>query len=149
MTSPITREPAGTPRRMLTVVALTLAGGALLATALIGGDAKARDGEPSVERYQLQRTESGFARIDTQTGEVSTCTERGEQLVCRMAADERSALIEKIDELEERVVALEGSGVGRALPSDAEMDRAIGLMERFMRGFVGIVRDLDEPQRGS
>ena len=116
-----------------------LVAGAALAASL--GAASAQE-----QRYQLQRTDDGFAHIDTTTGEVSTCTERGDQLVCRMAADERSALMDQVAELEERVAALEeGSVAGRALPSDAEMDRAIGLMERFMKGFVGIVRDLDEP----
>lgn len=93
------------------------------------------------QRYQLQRTETGYARIDTRTGEVSTCTERGEQLVCRMAADERTAMMEEIEALEARVAALEGSGVGRALPTDEEVDRAVGIMERMMRGFIGIVRE--------
>ena len=101
----------------------------------------------ATERYQLQRTENGVARIDTATGEVSSCVERGDQLVCRMAADERSALMARMDELEERIAALEaGDRVGSTgLPSDEEVDRALGLMERFMRGFVGIVRELDDP----
>lgn len=97
-------------------------------------------------RYQLERTETGYARIDTATGEVSTCTQSGAQLVCRMAADERSALEEQVAALEDRVAALEARPAGAGgLPSDEEVDRAIGLMERFMRGFVGVVRELDEP----
>ena len=115
---------------------------ALALLAPLAGAAQAQE-----QRYQLQRTDDGFARIDTATGEVSTCTERGDQLVCRMAADERTALMEQIDDLEQRIAALEdgGSLSGQALPTDEEMDRALGLMERFMRGFVGIVRDLEEP----
>ena len=108
-----------------------------LATVLLPSAALAEDG-----RYQLQRTDGGYARIDTRTGEVSTCIESGEQLVCRMAADERSALMDHIDDLETRIAKLEEGG---GLPTDEEIDRAIGMMERFMRGFVGIVRDLDEP----
>ena len=115
---------------------------ALLALSLV---AVAHPALAEEQRYQLQRTDSGFARIDTRTGEVSTCVESGEQLVCRLAADERTALMEEIDALEARVAALEATGTGRVLPTDEEMDRAIGLMERFMRGFVGIVRDLDGP----
>ena len=120
---------------------MTLIARAALATALALPTAALAD----EQRYQLQRTDDGFARIDTRTGEVSTCTERGDQLVCRVAADERTALMAEIDALEERVAALEETGTGRVLPTDEEMDRAIGLMERFMRGFVGIVRELDEP----
>ena len=125
-------------RAALALIAISLA---VPATAQDGGAA----------RYQLQRIEGGYARIDTATGEVSTCTETrtetGAQLVCRMAADERGALEDQIAALEVRVEALEAGGAARALPSDAEIDRAIGMMERFMRGFVGVVRDLDEPRR--
>ena len=97
-------------------------------------------------RYQLQRTDDGYARINTQTGEVSTCTERGDQLVCRMAADERAALLEEVAALEERLAALEGGRGPTGLPGDDDVDRALSLMERFMRGFVGIVRDLDDQE---
>ena len=111
---------------------------ALAAILLLPSVALAEDG-----RYQLERTDNGYARIDTRTGEVSTCTESGEQLVCRMAADERSALMDHIDDLETRIAKLEEGG---GLPTDAEIDRAIGMMERFMRGFVGVVRELDDPR---
>ena len=119
----------------------------LAVTALLATPAHAQSGEA---RYQLQPYDGGYARIDTATGEVSTCTQTGTgagaQLVCRMAADERSALEEQIAALEDRVTALEEGGIEGGLPSDAEVDRAIGLMERFMRGFVGVVRELDEPR---
>ena len=112
---------------------------AVLVLLLTVPTAFAQEGDEA--RYQLQRTDNGYARIDTRTGEVSTCIERGEQLVCRMAADERSALMEEIAALEERVVVLEESPMGGALPTDEEVDRAIGAMERMMRGFLGIVRE--------
>ena len=119
---------------------------ALVVLLLVPTTAFAQD----ADRYRLERTDSGFARIDTATGEVSTCTETGDQLVCRMAADERAALQVRLDELEERVALLEESGTGaNRMPSDAEIDRALGLMERFMRGFVGIVREMEEPGRGT
>ena len=121
----------------------------IAAIAFLAAPAHAQEGE---RRYQLQPFEGGYARIDTETGEVSTCTQidasSGAQLVCRMAADERSALEDQIAALEDRVEALEargGAGVA-ALPSDREVDRAIGMMERFMRGFVGVVRELEEPR---
>ena len=116
----------------------TFVAAALAATALA---VPAHAQETAEQRFQLQRTDGGYARIDTRTGEVSSCTERGDQLVCRMAADERTALMEEIDALEERVAALEDSGVGRALPTDEEVDRAVGIMERMLSGFIGIVRE--------
>ena len=48
--------------------------------------------DPAPGRYSMQKSETGIARLDTQTGEVSLCQERSGELVCRMAADERSAL---------------------------------------------------------
>ena len=126
----------------MTLTARTLTARTILAAAALV--ALALPASADEQRYQLQRTDSGFARIDTETGEVSTCTESGDQLVCRMAADERTALMEEIEALEERVATLEKTGTGRVLPTDEEMDRAIGMMERFMRGFVGVVRGLED-----
>lgn len=96
-------------------------------------------------RYQIVPTDEGYTRIDQETGHVSTCTQTGDQLVCRMAADERDALLDTIDGLEARVAELESTD-GSGLPTNEEIDRTLGVMERFMRGFAGIVRDLDEPQ---
>ena len=44
------------------------------------------------QRYQLERTEDGYVRLDTQTGEMSRCQENGTELTCRPAseASERS-----------------------------------------------------------
>ena len=135
------------PATTLTIVAL-----ALLPALSPAPPALAQEAAPEgTARFQLERIEGGYARIDTATGEVSTCTERGDQLVCRMAADERSALMARMDGLEARIEALEATGTGAGaarLPSDAEIDRALGLMERFMRGFVGVVRDMEDDRGG-
>ena len=40
--------------------------------------------------------------MDTQTGEMSICEERSGQLVCKLAADERSAFQDDVDRLEAR-----------------------------------------------
>ena len=109
-----------------------------------------------VERYRLEKTPSGFVRMDTQTGAMSTCIEQGEQLVCRMAADERAAfqddierLHERVEQLDERVAKLENSLSQRLqsnLPSEEEFDKTMSYMERFFRGFMDIVRDLNRPE---
>lgn len=96
-------------------------------------------------RYQIKPTDEGYTRIDQETGAISTCTQTGDQLVCQMAVDERDALLDTIDSLEARVAELERNG-GSGLPTNEEIDRTLGVMERFMRGFAGIVRDLEEPQ---
>ena len=94
--------------------------------------------------------------MDTQTGEMSICEERSGQLVCKLAADERSAFQDEIDRLqthrvkalEERVAELENSlsrpNSKRRLPTEEEFDKTMGYMERFFRGFMDIVKDLSK-----
>ena len=125
----------------------TLAASIILASAALAGMPGTVAAQET--RYQLQRTDDGFARIDTRTGEVSSCRERGDQLVCRMAADERTALMDHIDDLETRIEALEAREPSGAMPTTEDIDQALTLMDRFMRGFVGIVRDMEEPRSGS
>lgn len=103
--------------------------------------------EANAERYTLEKSDSGFVRLDRQTGAVTLCTEDQGTLTCRMAADERAAYDEDLARLEKRVEALErqlADGMAARsgeLPSDAEIDRSIGIMERFMRAFFNLVQE--------
>lgn len=129
-----------------------LAGAALAATALICV-VPALAQEPAPGRYAMQRTETGIARLDTQTGEVTLCQEKDGQLTCRMAADERTAYDLELDLLTKRVESLEkaveskGESIRPRLPTQEEIDQTMGIMERMMRSFMGIVRDLDGGER--
>ncbi len=115
--------------------------------------------EANAERYTLEKSESGFVRLDRQTGAVTLCTEDQGTLTCRMAADERAAYDEDLARLEKRVEALErqladGTAARSGeLPSDAEIDRSIGIMERFMRAFFNLVQEFqgaeEQPQQES
>ena len=105
------------------------------------------------ERYRLERTEVGFVRMDMETGAMSLCNERNGELVCRDATDNGpadsdgvKALIERIDALERRIAALEGQlpdEGANALPSEEEFEQTMSFMERFLRRFMGIVKDLE------
>ena len=111
------------------------------------------------DRYTLEKTQNGYVRMDTETGAMSICQERGNQLVCRTAADEREAhdgevdrLRARVEALEERVATLEKSPVlqpRNLLPSDEEFERSLGYMERFFRKFMDIVRDMDKSDAGA
>lgn len=113
--------------------------------------------EANAERYTLEKSESGFVRLDRQTGAVTLCAEDQGTLTCRMAADERAAYDEDLARLEKRVEALErqladGTAARSGeLPSDAEIDRSIGIMERFMRAFFNLVQEFqgaeEQPQQ--
>jgi len=130
-------------RQMLAIAA------AMLLTATIGAEAQT----PEAGRYRLEKADQGFVRLDTKTGALALCQEKDGSLVCRMAADERAAFEEDLARLEKRVRALEAKAAGTPapaaepvtpLPSDSEVDRAIGIMQRFMRGFFGMVEEFKE-----
>ena len=114
---------------------------------LVSGQAIAQ--EPIANRFTMEKTESGFVRMDTLTGEMSICSEKAGQLVCRLSADERRAFEETLSDLSDRVAALEQrletvappSGTN-GIPDDAELDRALGAMEKVMRRFFGMVEEL-------
>ena len=121
----------------------------LVAGTAIAGIALAAE----AERYRLEKSETGYVRMDTQSGEMSMCEERAAQLVCRVAADERSAfqadverLEKKVNSLEDRVEKLESSLTARlenSLPSEKDFEKTMSYMERFFRGFMAIVKDFE------
>lgn len=124
----------------------------LLLALLLAAPAAAED----AERYRLERTADGFVRMDLSTGRMSVCRERGEQLVCRTAVEEREAhhrdvveLESRIEALEARLAELERRSILRpdaVLPSEEEFERTLSYMERFFRRFLGLVQELeDEP----
>lgn len=120
------------------------------------------------DRYRLEKTPDGYVRMDTQTGQMSICEEKWGELVCRMAADERTAVQDEIERLqtelkalndrlgsvkalEDRVARLENSMTARveqSLPTEEEFNKTMSYMERFFRSFMGIVKDFenDSPQ---
>ncbi|WEX79100.1 hypothetical protein PYH37_002756 [Sinorhizobium numidicum] len=123
---------------------------AVLAVALgLGWTLAAVAQEEAPGRYSMQKSETGFARLDTLTGEVSLCQEKNAELVCRMAADQRAAFERELDLLTKRVEALENAvksgetAVKPDIPTDEEIDRTMSIMERMMRKFMEIVKDLE------
>ena len=101
-------------------------------------------------RYRLEKSGDRFVRMDTRTGAMSICEDRGGELACRAASDgelEPGASAGRIAELEARVAALEArSGQPAAVPSDEEFERTLGFMERFFRRFIGIARELEQEE---
>jgi hypothetical protein len=132
---------------------------ALIAPAiLLAGLAGSASGE-EVERYRLEKTENGYVRMNTATGEMSICEERTAQLVCKLAADERAAFQDEIDRLQAkldgidaRVAKLEQRAIPEALlPSEEEVDKSLDIMEKFFNRFMGMMKEFDKnetlPQR--
>lgn len=118
------------------------------------------------DRYRLEKTPEGYVRMDTRTGEMSVCQEKWGELVCRMAADERTAVQDEIDRLqaemkaleerlgsvralEDRVAKLENSlaaKIEQSLPSEEDFNKTMGYMERFFRSFMAIVKDFENEE---
>ncbi len=109
-------------------------------------------------RYSMAEVENGILRLDTKTGDVSHCQTVEEQWICRTAADDREALDDEIDELNEeneelrrRIAELEtevqnSEGNRLGLPNDEELEEVIGFMERLMRRFYAFAESLrNEP----
>ena len=123
--------------------------------------ASASAAEP--DRYRLEKTPNGYVRMDTRTGEMSICQEKWGELVCRMAADERTAVQDEMERLqtelkalddqlatvkalEDRVAKLENSvtaKIEQSLPTEEDFNKTMSYMERFFRSFMGIVRDFE------
>ena len=108
------------------------------------------------DRYVLEKSGDGFVRMDRQTGEMSNCKSEGEALVCKLAADERTAYQDEIDRLQrsldtldQRVVKLENSLTNKlesSLPTEEEFNKTLSYMERFMRSFMDLTKDLEQGQ---
>lgn len=112
--------------------------------------------DTDMARFALEKTDGGFVRLDRKTGALTLCQEKDGTLTCRMAADERAAYEEDLTRLEKRVEALEKSlatgrpqAKGEPLPSDEEVERSIGIMERFMRSFFGLVEEFKQQEEGA
>ncbi|MCV3243918.1 hypothetical protein [Mesorhizobium sp. ZC-5] len=109
------------------------------------------------DRYTMEKSDNGYVRMDRKTGEMSICEERSGQLVCKLAADERSAFQDEVDRLQDRLSGLEKRvaeietasrlNPNALLPDEESFEKSLGYMERFFRRFMDIVRDLDQDWR--
>ena len=116
-------------------------------------------------RFTMQPIEGGFLRLDTQTGAVSTCRARAENLVlCQPAQEEQQGLAKEIARLRAENVELKAevkrlqeiAGAQPApptagppaekfqLPSEEDVDSALDYLERMFKKFRDRLRNLEE-----
>jgi len=118
-------------------------------------------------RYQMRRDGDGIIRLDRKTGTISRCQTRGTSLVCRMAADERTALEEEIAGLQTQLDELkttrsngdigdDSSGPGKDQGTrenlqsenksdqafDKELNRAMEYSTQILRRFFTVMKEL-------
>lgn len=117
----------------------------------------------SPPRYALAPIEGGILRLDTITGEVSRCAGEGEQMICRLLPDERTAYVDAIDALEARVKTLEDQVAQLQDPTanlrprkpaidpadEAELEQAFDMMQKMMRRFFDMVREFKDEMNSS
>jgi hypothetical protein len=128
-------------------------------------EAAAQTPPPSEDpaRFSIHRTETGYARLDLRTGQISVCSPRGSAWACQAAADDRSVFEGEIARLQSdnaklkkalldrglplpAGMAADPSGApqgpksfGSGLPSEADIDRAISFLERMWRRLVDMM----------
>ena len=132
------------------------------AVALLSGGAGRADAQDANGRYSMAPTTDGYLKLDSRTGAVTHCQREGAAYRCTLVPDERNALQDEIDrlsrenaQLKDRLAAAGGNSASpppaagapppSSLPSEEEVDRALSLMERFLRRFRDVMK---EPEDG-
>jgi hypothetical protein len=132
------------------LVTVTIA--AWIAAAMLAASVPALADGP---RYVLLRVEGGLIRMDTATGWLSQCSPDSGVWSCRTLSeegrdldDEITALKAENEALKARLAAAGDTRSGRLeLPSDAELDRLVGVFDKMMRRFMDFARGLEGGKR--
>lgn len=135
---------------------------------------------PDIEngRYALSPVADGVVRLDTRTGAVTTCSDKGNGWACTIVPDERAAYDAEIGRLLKDNAALkadlaqrESAVAGKSdealpkqdslkpkadgerkleipLPSDKDIDRVMGLVESAWRKLIDIATRMQRESGG-
>ena len=94
-------------------------------------------------RFSMTVVDGGVMRLDGKTGTLSFCAKAADSFSCKAVADDRAAYLSEIEDMAKATATLKSqlaeaqSGIGRSgLPKDADIDRALSLMDRMMRHFI-------------
>ncbi len=137
-----------------------------LASCIAPARAQAPAPENNDSRYSFNRTEDGYLRLDGRTGRVSFCARRTAGWACQAVPDERAALEEEIARLQGENAALKKDLLARNLPlpgtvkpdapaakpeeprlqvpSDADLNKMMGFLEKVWRRFVDMIVSLQK-----
>jgi len=98
-----------------TALAAVVASFCLMAPALADDAMPENDGS----RYTFSKVADGFLRLDTQTGEVSICSQRTVGWACQAVPEDRAVLESEIARLRHENAALKKVMLARGLPLPA------------------------------
>ena len=135
---------------------------AIIAIAILGtfSGTLAQSTLPDTEngRYSFRQMGEELLRLDSRTGQLSTCSKRTVGWACQIAPDERTVLENEISRLQgenaelkkNSVAALPAPEAARPkpdepalkLPSDAELDRVMSFFEKVWRRLIEMVNNV-------
>ena len=139
-----------------------------VAAALVAPAAQAQTAETEDSRYQFNRVEDGYLRLDLKSGQVSLCSQRTIGWSCLAVPDERAALDNEIARLQGENAALKKAMLDRGLtlpggvtpdapavrgdrdlklPSHADVDRMVSAVEKVWRRLVEMLMSLQKDKR--
>jgi hypothetical protein len=119
--------------------------GVLLALGLAAPAFSQAPAESEPGRFTMTPVADGALRLDTRTGRVSHCKNDARGWTCTSVADERAAYEEEIGRLQARLAKVEAELAARSAltpPSDADLDRAVGFVEKLFRRFMAMIENL-------
>ena len=142
------------------ILALTIAG------ALSAPAARAQTPDNEDTRYQFNRIEDGYLRLDLKSGQVSLCRQRPVGWSCLAVPDDRAALDSEIARLQGENAALKkamldrglplpggvlsdapdarGGDTNLKLPNNADIDRMMTAVEKVWRRLVEMLISLQK-----
>jgi hypothetical protein len=152
---------------MMMLKSAVIAGVALGAAVVLTVPAKADDATPDSAngRYMFNKTADGVVRLDTQSGQVSLCSQKSVGWACEAAPEDRAVLENEIARLRAENAALKKEILARGLPlppgampepstaqssapqnsitvplpSDADIDRMTAFANRIWNSFKDMV----------
>jgi hypothetical protein len=109
-------------------------------------------------RFILKETgDNNFIRLDAHTGAVSHCSSTAGEWSCKSVKDDRAALHEEIAKLKKENGDLKARLAKNrdvdpdwqlTIPSEADLDRWMTLVEKYLERFLSFIRKLEQKQEG-
>ena len=92
-------------------------------------------------RRRIYPTEEGFLEVDPRSGTITECKRAQDGYRCERVTEGDALLKEGPPRPQAPAPPAPGTERRSAGPTDEEIDRAFDVMERFLRRFMGIVRE--------